>query len=337
MKWFGVDNKNKPIQGKEMFNFKKSALVIFALSSGMANAGTMGCEPGDVTVPCANTAWDVGVTALNLRPGFDADQTYFSNYFNAQNHIRFRDESFDWNWAFKLEGSYHFNTGNDVNVNWYHFDNETSKTYQLGSAFGVTYEAPLTDNIKWDAVNFEFGQDVDFGERKNIRFHGGAQYARIESHAVLSNFDNVANSSIGQTMKFDGFGPRGGMDMSYQFMDGFGIYANVAGAVLVGTSKFDSAVLTPNQTRTTSGSKDAVVPEVEGKIGAKYSMQFAQGQLSIDGGWMWINYFNPLHSAVATLGLVDFLPNVNASLGQVKETDFSMNGPYVGLKWVGNV
>lgn len=315
--------------------FKKTAFALLTLAGGFANAGTMGpvCEPGNATVPCAATAWDVGLTALYLRPAFDADQTYFNSYFNAQNNTSYRNESFDWGWGFKLEGSYHFNTGNDVNVNWYHFDDTTSKTYLVGNAFNTEYYSTLRDKIRWDAVNFEFGQHVDFGERKNIRFHGGAQYVSIKSDAHINHYLNNTDSSLDHSMKFDGFGPRVGMDMSYDWMHGFAMYANVAGSLLVGTSKFDTSNIASNATVRSTGSKNAVVPEMEAKIGGRYSMEMAQGTVSIDGGWMWVNYFNALHSAVNGANNV-FVPMTTASGPQ--ETDFSMSGPYLGVKWVGN-
>lgn len=302
---------------------KKTAFAILTLAGGLANAGTMGpvCEPGDVTVPCAATAWDVGITALYLRPAFDADMTYFDSYLNAQSNTAYRNESFDWGWGFKLEGSYHFDTGNDVNVNWYHFDDTTSKAYGLGTATDP-YSSTLRDKIRWDAVNFEFGQHVDFGERKNIRFHGGAQYASIKSDANENNYLNSGH--LNRSMKFNGFGPRAGMDMSYAWMHGFSMYANVAGSILVGTSKFAADSFADLHTFASSGSKNAVVPEVEAKIGGNYAMEFGQGTVTIDGGWMWVNYFNALHYPTDVTGAM-------------AETDFSMSGPYLGVKWVGNV
>ena len=313
---------------------KKTAFAILTLAGGLANAGTMGpvCEPGDVTVPCAATAWDVGITALYLRPAFDADQTYFNYYTNAQSHRAYRNESFDWGWGFKLEGSYHFDTGNDVNVNWYHFDDTTSKAYDLGAATAL-YSSTLRDKIRWDAVNFEFGQHVDFGERKNIRFHGGAQYASIKSDMNITNFLGNAGDYYNQSMKFNGFGPRAGMDMSYDWMHGFSMYANVAGSLLVGTSKFSTSYTTQQTSGTRTGSKNALVPEVEAKIGAKYAMAVGQGTVTLDGGWMWVNYFNALHSVSNAQGPT-FAPLYSTSTPQ--ETDFSMSGPYLGVKWVGN-
>lgn len=296
-------------------SLKKTAIAVLALGSSAAFAGTMGpvCTPGSVTVPCEATAWDVGIYALYLKPTFDADWGYMGTTQNG-NHTAYNDIDNDYDWGFRLEGSYHFGTGNDFTVGWTHFS-DTNHNSWVAPATYLDY----SNKVQADVVNFDFGQHVDFGENKNIRFFAGAQYANLKStwNALPNVQNNVAH--YGES-KFNGFGPRAGTDASYDFGNGFAMYANAAGAILVGTSKFHNA--NPNTPASFSGSKDAVVPEMEAKLGAKYDYAMAQGVLTLDGGWMFVNYFNAFHN----LG----------GVGSTGETDLAFNGPYIGLKWVGN-
>jgi hypothetical protein len=117
--------------------------------------------------------------------------------------------------------------------------------------------------------------------------------------------------------------------MSYDWGNGFGIYANGAGAILAGSSKFSTSYTSVlGQGLTVSGSRTAVVPEIEAKLGATYTYAMAQGDLTLDAGWLWINYFNvnPAFSPV------DAAIDASAAAGS-----FGLQGPYIGLKWLGNV
>jgi len=316
-----------------MLNLKKTAVAVLALSSSAVFAGTMGpvCTPGNVTVPCESTAWDFGIQALYLQPTYDSALGYHGEYTSSDNNYNYVENEPDWAWGFKLEGSYHFSTGNDLNLNWYHLGNKTTTvgfaTHTV-NVFGTptTFtNTSISVEPRWDAVNLEFGQHVDFGEFKNIRFHGGVQYARIKtdtSSVGTVAVDGVAtNFALSGNRTFNGFGPRIGADMSYDLGNGLSVYANGATAILAGTSKANLNYATTGvATRSGSTSRNAIVPEVEAKLGLGYTYAMAQGDLSLDVGYMWVNYFNAQQSFVVG-----------------DDSDFGLHGPYFGLKWVGTV
>ncbi|MFA5960526.1 MAG: Lpg1974 family pore-forming outer membrane protein [Tatlockia sp.] len=333
-----------------MLNLKKTAVAVLALGSSAVFAGTMGpvCTPGNVTVPCERVAWDFGVQALYLQPTLSGGNGYdfytdgafgFGGDPFVDGFYRHRNE--DWNWGFKLEASYHFYMGNDLNVNWYHLSSDDDNNHHNNWLY--TYTSRYHYQPKWDAVNVELGQHVDFSDRKFIRFHGGVQFARLE-HDRRTSFDNFDLTGLyyGHTgeNRFSGFGPRFGADMNYMLGNGFGVYANGAAALLVGSAKFDHRLnpfvastivrsgLTTFAFNNNNNSRTIMVPELEGKLGAKYTYAMAQGDLTLDVGYMWVNYFNAEHTIVnnGIIGGVD-----------VRESNVSFNGPYVGLKWVGNV
>jgi hypothetical protein len=326
-----------------MLTLKKTAVAVLALGSSAVFAGSMGpvCTPGNVTVPCAHTAWDFGAQALYLDAGTGSGD--YAGYYNTANGTTTAlKPNNSWAWGFQIEGSYHFNTGNDVNLNWYHIDRSKSEftTIAAGDFFidssdaGYRWNSGLSANgsRNWDAVNLEMGQLVNFGENINTRFHGGLGYVHLKSAATLSGWvaSNHAGTAIAragvvnENLTYNGVGPRIGSESFYDWNNGFAVYAKGAMALFAGQSKFNGNAnqgivrAGANTIYSLSGSTTQVVPELEGKLGGTYTYAMAQGDLSVDLGWMWINYFNALND-ISTA------------------SNFNLQGPYVGLKWVGNV
>lgn len=292
------------------------------------------CTGVNVTVPCEAQAWDFGIQALYVRPIQGTNQYWAPAIGNNFDAVLLNSDP-KWTWAFRLEGSYHFGTGNDININWTHFSKKVERNYVYNLdaiAPQLRLNLDFYNDAKFDAVNFEFGQHVDFGEHKNVRFHGGLQYARIDStnkwtgsvNAFPNDFVHVQDAS-----KFNGIGPRGGVDMSYDFDNGFSITGSAAGSILVGTLKSTLSAWGTGPNLGAIGvvangvslraSKTSIVPSVEAKLGAKYTHAMAQGDLSIEGGWMFANYWDSVQTTL--------LPDTH---------NFGYQGPYLGVKWMGN-
>lgn len=335
-----------------MLNLKKTAVAVLALGSSAVFAGTMGpvCAPGNVTVPCEKTAWNVGAQALYLQPVYALEGNYpqviqNNGAITLDHAVNYQQANSPYQWGFMVEGSYHFGMGNDVNVNWYRVHNTTSVSnpaFNGDAALGnsSTYSQSATANPQWDQVDVEMGQHIDFGDMKSIRLHGGVEYARVttqySTQANVLAYDETANSS------YNGFGPRGGVDAKYQLGNGFSVYGKGAGSILVGPSSFNnSSVVNSVANSSAFGSSTLIVPELEGKLGVNYDYAMAQGDLTLDIGWMWINYFNAQQNAVNVNGVTQGQDAPGAAQGPARgfksTTDFGLQGLYFGGKWTGNV
>lgn len=358
-----------------MSNLKKTAVAVLALSSSAVFAGTMGpvCVPGSVTVPCEATAWDFGAQALYLHPTVAGDLSYAVPSQNVAGVDSYYDNNPNWGWGFQIEGSYHYGTGNDFDVNWYHFNNATSANYN-GSVQNIDIDALTVNTIfdsasinpsihpEWDQVNFEFGQHVDFSDYAKARFHAGAEYARVNANGVVNAGWVDQNDVLAPTTTYgvlyqqtwsstyNGGGPRAGLDLMYNFGNGVNVYGKAAASVLVGNVSWNGGRAVNINTYAEqfldgcwSGSQTRVVPELEGKLGANYTWAMSYGDITFDVGYMWLNYFNVLQGR-----LLDPVAEVSSGVngGTLVEpyktdklgiSDFAMNGVYFGLKWLGNV
>jgi len=303
-------------------------MVIMAFASTTVFSGTMGpaCTPGIASVPCEKSAWNFGAEALYLQASLG---TYiFPDYTTIANNVQeFQNVGNLWGWGFMIDGSYHFNTGNDLNVNWYHLKssttlNQNGEYSSVGSSDLFTGALSYSPKTTWDAVNMELGQHVDYSPNVSVRYHGGAEYVHIN---VQRNglFSNPMGSS-NRTLSYNGFGPRVGVDAFYDLNNGLTLFAKSALGLYAGTTTFNSLHSYTNSSINSGrkGSALIVVPSLEAKLGASYHHALAQGDLSLDAGWMMINYFGAL---------------MNATPGLVHSDNFAEQGPFVGLKWVGNI
>ena len=316
---------------------KKIILIVLAMSGHVVFAGDMGsvCNQVNATTSCEGTSWDFGARALYLDPSYSGGYYRYAAVDNAAGEY----ENFNQNmsWGFYIEGSYHYNTDSDVSLNLYHIDQSKRGVFEGNFDFFGGLEAGLgitSINPQWNAVNLEFGQYVNLGENKHVRFHGGLQYARISISENLSGV-NAEDVNDGLAFQFDtksiynGFGARVGADMTYDIGHNVSLYSNLATAVLAGYNKINNTFYdNVGENFQINARKTTMAPEFEAKAGVKYNYGMAMGDLTVDLGWMWIDYFNA----------TEVIPSnfVLRTTPQIIVGNVGFQGLYFGLHWLGN-
>jgi hypothetical protein len=303
--------------------------------------------------------WDFSAAALYLQPSFGGNGLGYSTYSNYSGRDINRvpvtingaadpiNNLFpDWGWGFYLGGAYHVNSKNNFTIEWYHLNETTSGYLPQGSLFSGSVDGFYAGYFKvapiWNAVNLELGHLFALDDRKNIRLHGGLQYASIKN--TWTNYPRVTPLSnpvfvTNDTISYSGVGPRFGVDFSYT-MGSIAFYAKPAMSLLVGSSKqaitgyqnYSNSVYglmlygTPNYNQT---QHNMVVAELEAKLGIQYDYTLPNGKLTFDVGYLWINYLRSLVSYTG-IGIV------GSSVGNPNIASFDLNGVCAGLKWTGN-
>ncbi len=305
------------------------------------------CTAHNVTVPCESRGWSIGGQALYLQPssGIVGSDVFSKVPNSSELGVGLNPQ---WSWGFQLEADYRFSTGNDFNVNWYHYRNSDSSQLANPVSFtNVLFNSPISGqpttyynftansagnsfSLAWDQVNMEFGKHFDLGQTDYARLHGGLNFSRVAgSNAINFNgsTQSLSNSSpttynTSKTLdtSFNGLGARVGLDLTHELMSGLDIYADGAFSLLAGSNKSSLYnYYSQNNIQYTSfvnSSRNRVVPELDARIGASYGYALAQGNINLNAGWLWANYFNVFTS---------------------NEKSFNVQGVYFGLKWDGDL
>ena len=328
---------------------KKTTAALLAITSSIAFSGNMGpvCMEGNTSVFCQNAGWAFAGQALYFQPSFGhlmEQPALVKAQANAPHSFHYQNFSPRYNWGFKLEAAYRFNKSSDLNLHWYDLDNTNNHTYtNLVRTFSPdTQTGALNVNPVWDMVNLEMGQRIDFDEFKSVRVHGGVEYTHLavningayirqdlDGSTVPSNL--FYSGTTTQSVTYNGFGPRLGVDLTYHAGQAINIYANAAAALLAGSKGFTNSS-TKNVagvgTISFSASTTSVVPELDTKLGANYTYPTAQGDFTLDVGWMWITYFQALFDQAVL--------NADTSTFSTSDANFGLQGVYFGLKWAGD-
>lgn len=333
-----------------MLKIKKIATTILMLSAGYVHAGAMGpvCQTTSLTLPCHVHEWLIGGQALYMQ--MPTNNNFANSTLTGSAGSIDRSGVPKWNWGFQLEGAYRFSNGKDIDLNWYHLRGSDSgalpspvylgSVFNLGEPTGTTspFSRPNTTvntfdshvNSGWDMVNIEHGRHINFDEDFHARIHFGGEFSRVAQNFYLNNRGtsglNATSYRIDTSIQsvFNGFGPRLGLDLVYAMQSGLGFYGKGAVGLLAGTSKTN--YLQTNTENITTGyylNDLKVVTSTDAKLGMNYMHDLFQGQLTLDLGWMWVNYLNPL--------------SYKLNIGGAGNSLFGIQGVYFGAKWAGEL
>lgn len=216
---------------------------------------------------------------------------------------------FSPNWkALEVEPDCHFGfdvgiggmctmSGANVTLGWSHLDcNDTarrgaSSTGRLGPLFLAD---PINDpftfarghvNFQYEAINFDFGLNVPFGQCLQANFFGGVGSAYIKQEVTSRFYSDIEQIelTVATPCKYIGIGPQVGLGLAFTLVESLKITGRAAGTLLMGSLKnhteFKSSspnqqefgLPTPNEQRVTVPNRRQLVPALEGRLGVSYS------------------------------------------------------------------
>ncbi len=265
----------------------KKFSVVLAAAGLTASLGAYASLPTDaapfsLNIPNLKSGIEITLEGLLLRPhGSNLDYATTDNFtandddtfplFNLSNDQDVKTVNPNYQLGFRVGLGYVFaDSGNDLQLNWTHFQHTYSNSSSIGdnqflvTGAGVPLINPnlfdfLTGDVtasssvkfQFDSIDLDVGQYVNVGTRLQTRLFGGLRYAYVKqntSNDYDATYADAADPNLFITYdeddtfnsKFNGLGPRLGFQAAYNVYDCFGVTGSIAGSLLVGKVKSTS-------------------------------------------------------------------------------------------------
>lgn len=320
--------------------FKKGLLALGLFAACSSNAAMYTCKEKPNQLPCEQSAWSFEGEALYLRNEGNDIAGQLDRLVSGAS--RFQP---DWGWGFRVGMAYHFENGKDTTVRWARYQNDNQLTQvdtplTLYNPFGGAVIA-LPNGSSWrftsrfNIVDWDFGQRIDFGEDIKLRPHVGLQWASLVekvSHrldqaggnAFFDPFENDEQDS--DARKLQGWGARFGLDGDYELASvasGLSLFTtNGVGLIWFDVDQFSNgrSLQAGGYTRPADFSfglhrtSSKIIPEADINIGVKYDYAVWDGNLTAKISWDERAYF----------------------AAGVNNDNWAWGGVAFGLHWIGN-
>lgn len=321
-----------------------------------------------VTVPTMSSKYEINASILWLQPtSTSLDYGIHTQPLPAYNpNWVIHTINPDYTAAFDVGIGYVFpQSANDIQLKWAHltqsksgFDSGASPENFIGPFFQIGPNEQSVNAVdgyskfKYDLINLDVGQFVDFGCRMQTRFFTGVSSITIKQHLTsvfASDSDSSFSMSLDNISKYSGVGPRFGLASSYLFTPKFGLIAQFAGSAYIGRMRasldtlgtssllVDEFGVSSNPQSINTDNATRLVPALDGKLGLNYCFSFNHDSLfKLEAGYQFATYFNAIRevypSTLAELGglIVPFQSGgiFVGTMGQ-SQSNFAVAGPYL--------
>lgn len=326
-----------------------------------ALAATATAKPSNI--PVVKEGFGLNLQALYLQP--DANNLNYAVYTQPlpapAPHWKQKNINPDYHFGFNLGAIYTFAGGhNQVQLNWMHLHTSDSDSasatgsasvappYYFGPLAQALFNSGATGKVKFDVDSLNLVADHLFNLGRYVQlapFVGlGSAYLKQKLTANFTGENSSGdayNITSYNTSKYLGVGPRLGLTTTAYVSHHFGIVAEVATSLLVGSMKSETSFLSQGRDNPTAVSTDLadesstqLVPELDGKLGLTFNETFHSGcSLAIQAGYMLGTYFNGIKQVEPTALVPNQFNNGVIAIESSSQNQYNLdlNGPYAQL------